>query len=67
MMVEDRYLVWQVKRGSEEALRRLYNRYETDLLTLAMSLLGRAEQAEDVLQDVFTRFIESIDAFTLAV
>jgi len=65
MMLEDRYLVWQVQRGSERALRRIYNRYETHLLTLATSLLGRTDQAEDVLQDVFTRFIESIDTFTL--
>ncbi|MBN2131108.1 MAG: sigma-70 family RNA polymerase sigma factor [Sedimentisphaerales bacterium] len=65
MMLEDRYLVWAVKRGSESALRRIYDRYETDLLTLATSLLGRTEQAEDVLQDVFVKFIESIDTFTL--
>jgi len=65
MMLEDRYLVWGVKRGSESALRRLYNRCENDLLTLAANLLGRTDQAENVLQDVFMRFIESIDTFTL--
>jgi len=64
-MLEDRYLVWGVKRGSEWALRRIYNRCENDLLTLAANLLGRTEKAEDVLQDVFMRFIESIDTFTL--
>ncbi|MBP7049745.1 MAG: sigma-70 family RNA polymerase sigma factor [Phycisphaerae bacterium] len=65
MKLEDRYLVWQLKRSSEWALRRIYNRYETDLLALARSLLGRAGAAEDVLQDVFVRFIESIDHFEL--
>jgi len=65
MMLEDRYLVWGVKRGSEWALRRIYNRCETDLLTLAASLLGKTDQAEDVLQDVFMRFIESIDSFEI--
>ncbi len=65
MMLEDRYLVWRLKRGSGQALCRVYNRYETDLLTLATSLLGRTGQAEDVLQDVFVRFIESIDTFEL--
>ncbi len=65
MMLEDRYLVWRLKRGSTHALCRIYNRYESDLLTLATSLLGRTGYAEDVLQDVFVKFIESIDAFEL--
>jgi len=64
-MLEDRYLVWRVKRGSAQALCRIYNRYETDLLTLATSLLDRTGQAEDVLQDVFVKFLESIDTFEL--
>ena len=65
MMLEDRYLVWRLKQGSRRALCRIYDRYETDLLTLARSLLGRTGEAEDVLQDVFVRFIESIDSFEL--
>ena len=65
MMLEERYLVWRLKRGSARALCRIYNRYETDLLTLATSLLGRTGLAEDVLQDVFVKFIESIDTFEL--
>lgn len=65
MMLEDRYLVWQLRRSSEWALRRIYNRYEADLLALARSLLGRTGRAEDVLQDVFVKFIESIDTFEL--
>jgi RNA polymerase sigma-70 factor, ECF subfamily len=65
MMLKDRYLVWQLKRSSEQALCRIYSLYETDLLTLATSLLGRADQAQDVLQDVFLGFIESIDDFEL--
>jgi RNA polymerase sigma-70 factor (ECF subfamily) len=65
MTLEDRYLVWRLKRGSAQALCRIYNRYESDLLTLATSLLGRTGQAEDVLQDVFVKFIESIDTFEL--
>jgi len=63
--LEDRYLVWGLKRGSERALCRIYNQYETDLLTLATHLLGRTDQAQDVLQDVFVKFIESIDSFEL--
>jgi len=65
MMLEDRYLVWRLRRGDSQALCRIYNRYETDLLTLAASLLGRKDLAGDVLQDVFVKFIESIDRFEL--
>ena len=65
VMFEERYLVWRLKRGSAQALCRIYNQYEGDLLTLATSLLGRTGQAEDVLQDVFVKFIESIDTFEL--
>ncbi len=64
-MLEDRYLLWRLKQGSPRALCRIYSRYENDLLTLAASLLGRADLAEDVLQDVFLKFIESIDTFEL--
>ncbi len=64
-MLEDRYLVWRLKQGSPRALCRIYDRYETDLLTLARSLLGRTDQAEDILQDVFVRLIESLDTFEL--
>jgi RNA polymerase sigma-70 factor (ECF subfamily) len=51
--------------GYARALHRLYGKYEGDLLTLATSLLGHSDQAEDVLQDVFIRSIESIDTFEL--
>ena len=65
MMLEDRILVWRLRQASEWALRRIYDKYEDDLLTLAANLLGRTDQAEDVLQDVFMKFIESIDTFEL--
>lgn len=64
-MLDDRWLLWGIKRGSARALCRLYGKYEADLLTLATSLLGRPDQAEDVLQDVFVRFIESLETFEL--
>jgi RNA polymerase sigma-70 factor (ECF subfamily) len=64
-MLDDRWLLWRLKRGSPRALRRLYGKYEGDLLALAGSLLGHSDLAEDVLQDVFVRFIESLDTFEL--
>jgi RNA polymerase sigma-70 factor (ECF subfamily) len=64
-MLEDSILIWRFKRGSKEALCRIYEKYESDLLTLAANLLSEPSTAEDVLQEVFVRFVESIDKFEL--
>jgi RNA polymerase sigma-70 factor (ECF subfamily) len=64
-MLEDRLLVRKFKSGSKDAFRRIYEKYESDLLTLAVNLLGDPSTAEDVLQDVFTSFAQSADRFRL--
>jgi RNA polymerase sigma-70 factor (ECF subfamily) len=64
-ILEDKILVWRCKGGDQEALRRIYEKYEGDLLTMAAHLLGDTAGAEDVLQDVFLRFVESLDTFNL--
>jgi RNA polymerase sigma-70 factor (ECF subfamily) len=58
-MMEDRYLTWKFKRGSQDALRRIYEKYKRDLLKLAVSLAGDVNTAEDVVQDVFVSFAQS--------
>jgi len=52
-MLEDRIIVWWVNHGRPEMLHQVYEKYKTDLLTLAMALLGDLAAAEDVVQDVF--------------
>ena len=64
-MVEDRYLVWRFKRGSKDALRAIYQKYADGLLTLAGNLLDDKAGAEDVVQDVFVTFVQSIEEFRL--
>ena len=64
-MLEDEILKWKFKGGSPEALARIYEKYVDSLLTLAMGLLNNACEAEDVVQDVFTRFARSANGFTL--
>ncbi|UCD51355.1 MAG: sigma-70 family RNA polymerase sigma factor [Phycisphaerales bacterium] len=64
-MLEDRYLVWRLRQGRREALRRIYDRYKDDLLRLAVSLSNETTMAEDVVQDVFVAFIGSVDRFRL--
>jgi RNA polymerase sigma-70 factor (ECF subfamily) len=63
--MEDQLLVFQCKRGSREALTRIYEKYKADLLLLAMGLLNDKSAAEDVVHDVFLSFVRSLDGFRL--
>ena len=58
-MLEDRRLLWRLKRGDRDALRLIYERYESDLLTLAANLLRDPATAQDVVQDVFLGLVRS--------
>ena len=64
-MQEDKRLIEELKRGDKDALRRLYEKYKDDLLTVATSLLHEAGAAEDVLHDVFVSFATGIQGFEL--
>jgi RNA polymerase sigma-70 factor (ECF subfamily) len=63
--MEDRLLVWQCKRGSGDAMTRIYRKYRKDLLVLAVTLLNDKAATEDVVQDVFVAFAERIPSFRL--
>ncbi|NQT01070.1 MAG: sigma-70 family RNA polymerase sigma factor [Planctomycetes bacterium] len=63
--MEDKLLVLKCKRGSPDALGRIYQKYKADLLVLAMVLLNDKSAAEDVLQDVFLSFVQSLEKFRL--
>ncbi|MHC4456311.1 MAG: RNA polymerase sigma factor [Planctomycetota bacterium] len=64
-MLEDKLLIWKFKAGSREAFRRIYEKYENYLLTIAANLLGNTNAAEDVVQDVFISFVQSVENFNL--
>jgi len=63
--MEDTWLVFQSRRGSREALTRIYEKYKADLLLLAMGLLNDKTAAEDVVHDVFLSFVRGLDRFRL--
>jgi RNA polymerase sigma factor (sigma-70 family) len=65
-MLEDRILVWELKRGKAWAFDRLYAKYLDTLLTVAMGLLGDTQLAEDCVQDVLIQFVQSIGGFRLS-
>jgi len=64
-MIEDKILLWKMKHGSSDALSRIYEKYKSDLFSLANSLLHDLNAAEDVVHDVFVSFVKSADDFQL--
>lgn len=64
-MLEDKILLWRFKRGNREAFRFIYEKYADGLLTLAANLLNDKADAEDVVQDVFISFVQSVQKFHL--
>ncbi len=57
--MRDRRLVQRLRRGDIDALQQIYHRYKNDLLTVALSLLGDTQGAEDCVHDVFVHFAEA--------
>jgi DNA-directed RNA polymerase specialized sigma24 family protein len=51
----DEELLQRMQEGEEAAFTELYNRYWQKLLARAMMQLRSAEDAEELLHDVFTR------------
>ena len=66
-MLDDKHLIWELKQGNKEALRKIYLEYKDMLLTIAASLLHDSYTAEDVLHDVFVSFAAGIDKLELRV
>lgn len=64
-MLEDKLLVLKCRRGSKDAMCRIYEKYKDYLLTLAKGLLGEQAEAEDVVHDVFVSFARSARHFRL--
>ena len=64
--MQDKLLIWKFRRGSRDALRRIYDKHHGHLLKLAVVLTGNADTAEDVVQEVFVNFARSADRIGLA-
>lgn len=60
-MLEDKLLIWRLKRGHEPAVARVYLKYRKLLLKVACGLVRDTGAAEDLVQDVFVSLAESVD------
>jgi RNA polymerase sigma-70 factor (ECF subfamily) len=62
---EDRLLVRRFNAGDAQALRRIYEKYRSDLWRVAGALLGDPTAVEDVVHDVFVAFGAQAGHFAL--
>ena len=63
--MEDRLLVLRCKKGSRDALCRIYEKYRDYLLILAVALSHDINLAEDAVHDTFVAFAEKLEKFEL--
>ncbi len=61
--MNEEQLIQDLRAGSREAMRLLYESHKDRLFTLARGLLGDASAAEDVVHDVFLGFVESLHKY----
>lgn len=59
----DREWVARAKEGDERAFRALVEHYESQVAATVIGMLGRGDEADDVGQETFIRFYESLDKF----
>lgn len=64
-MVEDELLKLRFKFGSEDALRRIYEKYLNHMLSVAMAFLNDAHASEDIVHDVFVSLAQPTVRFRL--
>ena len=64
-MLEERLLVFRFNRGDRTVLRRIYEKYKDDLVTLAAALSNDKTTAEDAVHDAFVAFIRSTGSLRL--
>ena len=62
-MLEDKILVYKLKNGDTDALRRIYEKYRDYLLRIAAGLLHDRCCAEDIVHDVFAKFVQSANRY----
>ncbi|MCE5185653.1 MAG: sigma-70 family RNA polymerase sigma factor [Planctomycetaceae bacterium] len=64
-MIEDKMLIWKLRKGDRSSLCRIYEKYRDDLLRIAAGLLTDTSQAEDTVHDAFISFIDCIGTFSV--
>lgn len=61
--MDESIVVRKAKKGDQQALAELVNRYSERIYNLALRILRNKEDAEDVLQETFMTVLEKISTF----
>ena len=61
--LDDRNLVLEAQAGNRAAFEQLVNRYDRDVLRLALNLMKRTEDARDVYQEAFLKVYRNLHRF----
>ncbi len=61
-VIEDKFLLWRLKHGDGDVLRRVYEKYKGPMVSVAMGMTGDMATAEDAMQDAFVSFAEKAAA-----
>ena len=56
-------LIERARRGEEAAFEQIYRRFERPIFSLAVRLLGNAEDAADVVHDCLLKVFRKLDSF----
>jgi len=62
-MTEEPQLLLKLRQRSPAAFQQLFSAYSDKIYRLAVSILENEDDAEDIVQEVFTRFFENLDSF----
>jgi len=62
-MTEETQLLLKLRERSPAAFQQLFSAYSDKIYRLAVSILENEDDAEDIVQEVFTRFFENLDRF----
>ncbi len=60
---DDLALVARARRGDDDACRRLVERHQAAVARTVGGMLGHGDEADDVGQETFVRFFQSLDRF----
>ena len=56
-------LIQACKNGEQEAFKELVSRYEVQIRSTVIGMLGTTNQVDEVAQDVFIRFLNQFQIF----
>ncbi|MBN1407711.1 MAG: RNA polymerase sigma factor [Calditrichaceae bacterium] len=59
----DEQILQEIKKGNSLAYRELVMRYESQIASTVINMLGKSPEAEDIGQEVFIRFYKAIPGF----